>query len=79
MTGGRVCVDVLCLDLRDTFDPMPGENGTEKVMQMGLNRRAGARIENWLKDCSQRIMTNVSAIKGQQMSFPSEDVSRDAP
>lgn len=65
MTGGRKRVDVIYPDLHNTFDPMPCEIWTEKVVQVDLDRNTVAWIENWLKDCKQRVMTNVSAIKRQ--------------
>lgn len=65
MTGGRKHVHVIYPDLHNTFDPMPCEIRTEKVVQMDLDRNAVTWIENWLKDCKQRVMTNVSAIKRQ--------------
>lgn len=73
MTGWRERVDVMCLDLCNPFDAVPCKIWLEKWILIDLDTSVVAWIENWLKDCKQRLMTNGIAIKEREKSFPSEE------
>lgn len=67
-------VHVICLDVCSVLDPVPHEIWLEKLIQIGLGRSAAAWIENWLRDCKQRVTTNGGgAHREQWLSFPWED------